>query len=250
MTKRHEIIHYSTVDSTNRVLKELAAAAQDGTVVLADAQTAGRGRLGRSWNSARGEGAYLSVLVKDTRITGGSVSALVFVCALACARALVTLSGAPDIMIKWPNDIVLHGKKLAGILCESGFENGSPVWTVCGIGINLTQDSFPPELPWAASVKSETGRVLTPRDAADAVLGEFDAALETLLTKGSAALLGELKPFSATLGREVRAEGEGISVSGKAIDIAPDGSLIVRTDDGLRTLRAGEVSVRGIMGYI
>ena len=96
LTKRHEIIHYSTVDSTNRVLKGLAAAAQDGTVVLADAQTAGRGRLGRSWNSARGEGAYLSVLVKDTRITGGSVSALVFVCALAFVYSLGIMTDLYD----------------------------------------------------------------------------------------------------------------------------------------------------------
>ena len=250
MAREHTIIYYKTVDSTNLRLKEMAHGAPDGTVVLAGAQTAGRGRLGRTWDSRPDGGAYFSVLVKDARVTEGNVSALVFVCALACARALRRLTSAPDIQIKWPNDIVLHGKKLAGILCESGFENGLPAWTVCGIGINLTQESFPPDIPWAASIRSETGCVLSARETAEAVLDEFDKAKETLFNAGCAALLEEIKPLSATLGRQVRAEASGARIEGRALDFAPDGSLIVRAGDGMHVLRAGEVSVRGVMGYV
>lgn len=244
----HQILRYESTDSTNLRLKELADGADNGLVALAAEQTLGRGRLSRSWLSRKGEGAWFSILVKDARLTNENAAGLVFVCAMAGARSLKRLSGA-DVGIKWPNDLVRNGKKLAGILCESGFEGQRLKWTVCGVGINLTTLVFPGELPWAGSVLSETGVALEADVVVDAFLEEFDSALETLLTEGLAAVISAVKPLSATLGRRVMAEYEGGTVSGEAIDLLPDGALLLKTEDALVPLRVGDVSVRGLMGY-
>ncbi len=244
----HQILRYESTDSTNLRLKEMADEAENGLVALAAEQTLGRGRLSRSWVSRKGEGAWFSILVKDARLTNDNAAGLVFVCALAGAKSLKRLTGA-DISIKWPNDLVRNGKKLAGILCESGFEGDVLKWTVCGIGINLTTLTFPKELPWAGSVQGETGVALQADEVVDAFLEDFDSALEMLLTGGLAAVITAIRPLSATLGKRVMATSEGRSLTGEALELLPDGALLLKTEDGLMPLRVGDVSVRGIMGY-
>lgn len=246
----HRIIYYERTDSTNRRLKLLAPEAENGLTIIADEQTDGRGRLDRKWLSGPGEGAWFSVLVKDSRLSGENAAGMVFVCALAAARALRKLTGREEILVKWPNDIVMNGKKLAGILCESGFEGNRPAWIVCGIGINLCQTSFDPSIPWAGSVLSETGLRIDRNETVHAFLEEFDIAIRQYLESGPASVLKELEPLSATLGRRVRAQGEQMTVSGTAVGFAEDGSLLIDTGHGLETVRVGDVSVRGIMGYV
>ncbi|MCR4578469.1 MAG: biotin--[acetyl-CoA-carboxylase] ligase [Clostridiales bacterium] len=243
------IIYYESVDSTNLKLKQLADTVPNGTAVIADCQTAGRGRLGRNWLSRPGDGACFSVLVKDNRLTSLNAEGLVFCCALAAADALRELSGK-EILIKWPNDLILNGKKLCGILCESGFDGDKLKWTVCGIGINLNAESFPPELPYATSLRLETGLTYDSRQAAMDTLARFDRYTEMLYNDGLGKLTGLIAPISATLGREVRAIYAGTEIRGTAEKLLDDGSLLIRTAQGSVSVRSGEVSVRGLYGYI
>ena len=237
-------------DSTNAYVKRLADEKENGYTALARLQTAGRGRFNRKWLSGRDEGACFSVLVKDSRLSAETAPPMVFVCALAAARALTKLTGCGDIRIKWPNDLVLHGKKLCGILCESAFAGDRIAWTVCGIGINLTQTAFPADLPHASSVKKETGVTLTPVQTVNAFLEEFDLLTEVLFTRGLQPVLDEIVPLSATLGQTVRAENGEISVTGQAVRFEQDGSLVVAANGEEQRVRVGDVSVRGIMGYV
>ncbi len=245
----HEIVRLETVGSTNEYLKSLAKTARGGLVALAEEQTGGKGRLGRSWLSLKGQGAWFSVLVKDGRLCAENAAGLVFVCALACAKSLRRLCASNDILVKWPNDIVLHGKKLCGILCESGFDGEKLCYSICGIGINLLSEHFPGELPWATSVLAETGLKLDPLSVTEAFLAEFDILSEKLYNIGLAEILDELRPVSATLGKTVCASGPDGTVTGLASDFAPDGALLIRTREGVQRVNVGDVSVRGVMGY-
>ncbi|MBR5010109.1 MAG: biotin--[Clostridia bacterium] len=243
-----QVICLDSVDSTNSRLKQIAGTVPNGTAVIADLQTAGRGRLGRKWLSRPGDGAWFSVLVKDERLTPENAGGLVFCCALAAADVLKEISGR-EILIKWPNDLVLNGKKLCGILCESGYNGGRLDWAVCGIGINLNAESFPPDLPYAASLRMETGIVSDCRKAALDTLDRFDTYAQMLYNQGLNSLIDLISPISATLGREVRAVNGEKELTGVAERLLPDGSLLIATADGPVSVRAGEVSVRGLYGY-
>ena len=245
----HRILHYESVDSTNERLKAVAAQSPDGLVISADEQTLGKGRLGRKWVSDKGQGAWFSLLVKRDGIDKSNAGGLVFVCAIAAYKSLSMLTKRADIRIKWPNDIVLNGKKLAGILCESGFDGDRISWSVCGIGINLTAEHFPPELPWAASVRNETGIWLSADDVINAFLKEFDEALNLLISGGLAAVLDEISPISATIGKTVEADMPSGKITGRATGFEESGALIIETQSGPVSVNVGDVSVRGIMGY-
>ena len=245
----HARQNFETIDSTNEYLKRNSALLPDGFVVSADEQTFGKGRLARRWESRRGEGAWFSILLKDRQLNGENAVGLVFVCALAGARALRQLTKNADILVKWPNDLVLNGKKIAGILCESGFAGDRLAYCICGIGINLNATAFPQELPWASSIRIETGLTLDAEDVIKAFLIEFDMHAETLLRSGLKPILEALKPVSATLGRRVCAVGGAADLTGTAVDFGADGTLIV--DDGhcRHNISVGDVSIRGVMGY-
>ena len=231
---KNNIIHLEQIDSTNAELKRRAAqGAADGTVVWADEQTAGRGRLNRSWLSEKSKGALFSLLLR------GRSEGLVFRCALAAAQVLRDLTGA-DILVKWPNDIVLHGKKLAGILCEAAIMGDDEVWMIAGIGVNLLETHFPEDLPWAGSVLSETGLKL---DAYEFIV-KWLTAFNEIQSMSIGEVLNSLIPISATIGNRVRA-GE---IEGMAEGFDADGSLIIRAEDGVHKIIVGDVSVRGIMG--
>lgn len=243
------LIFLDSVDSTNDRLKQIADDSPNGTAVIAACQTAGRGRLGRNWLSRPGEGAWFSVLVKDERLTSVNAGGLVFCCALAAADVLRTICGQ-KILIKWPNDLILNGKKLCGILCESGYDGDTLRWAVCGIGINLNAESFPPELPFATSLLIETGLVTDSRQVALDTLARFDAYTEILYNDGQEKLVSMVAPVSATLGREVRAVSSAAELVGTAEALLPDGSLLISTAHGKVSVRSGEVNVRGLYGYV
>ena len=246
----HEIIRYKTIDSTNTRLKLIADEAPDGLVAIAEEQTGGRGRFDRKWESEPQDGAWFSVLVKNKKLNNENAAGLVFVCALAVCRALRRLTGSRDFLIKWPNDIVIHGKKVTGILCESGFVGAKIGWSVCGIGINLNQEAFGEALPHASSVFLETGIKIQPEEALKATLDEFDEILTEYFDKGLAPILALITPFSATLGKTVRILNGERDFIGEATGFDTDGALIVYEDGVMRRVCVGDVSVRGIMGYV
>ena len=215
-----EILHFKECDSTNRIAKELT---NHGTLVIADRQTAGRGRLGRQWESNKG-GIYMSVILPAKN----TPAVITLVCAIAVRRAL----GKGE--IKWPNDIVIDGKKVCGILCERT-ENS----IVCGIGININ-NKVSKDIP-AVSI---TG--VNPSRLVAEVLNE----LESLTECEFESLREEYESYCININRPVEAIFENRSVKGIATGITATGELKINTPDGEITVNAGEVSVRGVYGYV
>lgn len=248
--------HLTVVDavtSTNDYLKERWRSLPHGEAVFAHRQTAGKGRRGHTWAEVRpGDSMAFSVLLKET--SPGALRAraglLPLLCGMAVRRALCR-AGA-DAAIKWPNDLVLHGRKVCGILCESGFA-GDSFYAVCGMGVNLRQtrtyfDSV--ELPHATSVELETGLQLTGEELAHAVLVELSPLCDTLLTKGFSALREEYEAHCATLGREVLVTISGEQLQAFAKGVGEDGALLCEKDGRRFPVYAGEASVRGLYGYV
>jgi len=233
-------------DSTNNALKTMAyEGAEHGTVLIAAAQTAGKGRRGRSFISPKG-GLYFSALYypdcAPDRISSVTASA-----ALAACRAVKSVCGAES-RIKWPNDLVLNGKKLCGILTEAGV-TGERLFVIIGIGINV--NTVPEEFSaTATSLCTETGRDTDIMELAAALARELDLAY-MLWRSDASEELEEYRRLCLNLGREVAvhsAEGERTAL---AVDIGSDFSLRVRYDDGEEeSVRSGEVSVRGLYGYV
>lgn len=247
-------IELEETPSTNDYVKQNVHTLMHGAVVTANRQTAGKGRLGRAWQSAPGEGLALSVLLMPPTVYHTQL--LPLVCALAVKSAIKTLCGA-QAGIKWPNDIVLNGKKICGILCE-GVLLGQTAYAVCGMGLNLLQkaEDFEREgLAHAASLLTETGGVYSPRQAVDALLPALERYYDRLLAQGFAPLLEEYRRACITLGRDVRVLSGGTECDGRAVGISASGALLVEFSHGsqppvVREINAGEASVRGLYGYI
>lgn len=242
------------VDSTNLRAKQLAAeGAADGTVVVADRQTAGRGRLGRSFQSPGGRGIYLTALLRPA-LPPERLSPVTAMAGVAVCRAVERICGASP-GLKWPNDPVLEGKKLCGILTELSLEGetGRVQDLVLGIGINVSQrpEDFTPEVrEIATSLAQALGRPVSRPALAAEVIREIDRLYGTLAAGETAPYLAEYRRRCVNLGRTVRLLGPGGGETAEALDIDGDFGLVVRTaDGGIRTVRSGEVSVRGLYGY-
>jgi BirA family biotin operon repressor/biotin-[acetyl-CoA-carboxylase] ligase len=235
--------------STNDLAWEaLAEGLPDGVTVIAEAQEEGRGRSGRRWFMAPGRGLALSVALHlgcDRR----QASALPLVAGLALARALDGLGVATD--LKWPNDLLLAGRKLSGVLVElrrlpggGGQLGGEAV--VIGVGVNVGErtDDFPDELRATATSLALAGHDLTREDIAAALLNQLEPLWDELQEGSRAALLDAWKQRASFWGRPVTAATPTGAVTGVAVDLDPDGALIVRRDDGaLVTVVAGDLTV-------
>jgi len=244
------IHHYKELDSTNTRCRELAqAGALDGTVVIADHQTAGRGRMGRDFESPAGLGLYLSVLWRpDCPLA--QLLPLTALAAVAAMRAVRAITGT-QVQIKWPNDLVLQGKKIAGILTETSLRpDGSVDYVVLGIGINChhTALDFSPEVAeMASSLDVLLGGHVSRRALADTLVAELDTLRHEILPQ-PALWLSEYRRTCLTLGKTVRLPQTGETVT--AVDVDENYGLIVRHTDGTETVcQSGEVSVRGLYGY-
>ena len=233
-----DIRWFTSIDSTNRYLLDAArAGAAEGVVAVADHQTAGRGRLGRKWESAPGSALLVSVLLRPTlapeRLPWCSMAA-----GLALAEALDSVAGV-EAGLKWPNDLVVRDRKLAGILAEVDLGAGAVRTVVVGVGCNLTVTAVPPDLAGiATSVEAETGRVPN----RDVVLGAFLDGLDRHLGRLDA-VPEAARARSATIGRRVRVElGPRRAVEGTALDITDSGELAVRDVSGaVHTIAVGDV---------
>ena len=238
-----KIITYPSVDSTNAVAKKLALAGEGECAVTAAEQTAGRGRLARSWQSPAGEGLWVSLLLRPRDVPASQAGGAVFVAALAMAEALCAYGPAK---IKWPNDLVMGGKKICGMLAEAGFREGMCDWIVLGAGVNLLQTGFPDELPHATSLYLQTGARVPPEELLPVFLERFEPWYAVWQERGLIPILEGIRPRSATLGQRIRIEGR----EGKALDFREDGALIWQADGKTETVLAGDVSVRGLYGYV
>lgn len=241
------------VDSTNTRLKALARqGAPEGTVLVAESQYGGKGRLGRSFHSPEGQGIYMSILLRPQSLPQELMH---MTCAVGCAMCDAverTLGLRPG--IKWINDLVWDRKKLGGILVEMGLSpSGGLDYAIAGIGINCAQEKedFPLELQdKATSLKALSGRDVDRGALAAAMMDSLYRMSTNLLTQKSE-IMTQYRQDCVTLGREVSLVREGTVLRGTALDVDENGALLVRYSDGrTETVNSGEVSVRGLYGYL
>ncbi len=243
-----QIICYETVDSTNRVLKTMAAeGAEHGTLVLANEQTGGRGRRGRGWLTPKDTSIAMSLLLRP-EIPPASVALLSLAASVAVAKGIRQATGLTA-EIKWPNDIVCNGKKVCGILLEMDANEQSVNYVVAGAGINVHLTEIPEEIrQTATSLDLECGHSVSRIEVVQAVMRAVEET-EQLLQKGT--FMSVYEQLSATLGHPVSVQAVGETFTGIAERIKEDGVLVVRTESGeTREVMAGDVSVRGLMGYV
>lgn len=245
------LIWFPLVDSTNEYGKKLGMEKTvHGTLILADGQSGGKGRRGRSWESPAGQNIYMSLCV-EPEFPVEHAAGLTLVMALAAAEAIREVTGA-EAGIKWPNDLVLHGRKICGILTELCFRDEQPV-VVIGVGINGNSTEFPEELrQTAGSLKLATGKEICREMLVAAVLHKFEAFYEKYKeTEDMTLLKASYESCLVNRGREVCVLDPKGSYRAVAEGIAKNGSLIVVCKDGSRQeISSGEVSVRGICGYV
>ncbi len=247
----NEIVYFDTIDSTNTKAKELAE--QDypsGTLVVADQQSAGRGRRGRGWESPTGCGIFMTLMLKP-EINPNNASMLTLVSALAASKAITKITGAAA-QIKWPNDIVIQGKKVCGILTEMSAQFDYINHIVIGIGINVHNEDFPEELKESAgSLFLQCGRRFHRADIIVSFLQYFEQYYEEFLrTEDLSGLLKEYNAILVNMGKIVRVLDPKEPFEGKAMGITKKGELIVDTWESRKLVSSGEVSVRGIYGYV
>ncbi|MDF2586510.1 MAG: biotin--[acetyl-CoA-carboxylase] ligase [Anaerocolumna sp.] len=253
------IQYYSEVDSTNRIAKELGKVpGNHGVLVLAEQQNAGRGRLGRNWNSPSGNGIWMT-LVLQPNLHPGHASMLTIVAALAVNNAIRNITGL-DSFIKWPNDIVVNGKKVCGILTEMNTINEKLEYAIIGIGVNVNQDNFPEELKdTATSILLEGKRSIDRIDLIADIMKHFEFYYDVFLKTENLIKLKDLYNENlVNLNRQVRILEKDMEYAGIALGINETGVLLVKTvetvEDGeitiIKGVVSGEVSVRGIYGYV
>ena len=236
------IIRFPQIDSTNKYIKKNLDKLENGTLVTAELQYAGRGRLGSDWQADYGMLPF-SFLIRDME----NPTQAAILTPIAVCRALEQLYDI-NIYIKWSNDIIAYDKKVCGILCESIIFDGK-INIICGVGINLHQNQAffdNNTLPHAASMLTLTGKSISK----DIVLDKMILNLKEVFSTGFKSLKEEYKLRSATLGKVVKLQKSNKEIIAKAIDIDNDGLLICKKDGTVFSVNSGEVHVRGIYGYI
>ena len=248
----HQIYYYAETDSTNTRAKKLGdEGAPHGTLVVTEKQIAGKGRRGRSWASPENCSIYMSLLLRP-EFPPVHAPMLTIVMAYAVARALRKCSGL-DVQIKWPNDVILNGKKLVGILTEMSTEIEYINYVVIGVGINVNMESFPEEIAdKATSLRIEMGQKQNRGPIIAEILEQFDACYEEFLQHENLEYLREAyNEMLVNCGKEVCVLGAQANYKAQALGIDENGELLVRREDGSEeAVYAGEVSVRGVYGYV
>ncbi len=246
------VIYLPETDSTNTRAKRLGdEGASHGTLVIAEQQTGGKGRRGRRWESPAGSSIYMSILLRP-EIQPNQAPMLTLVMAQSVAEAIREVTNQ-EALIKWPNDIVVNGKKVCGILTEMSTEIQWINHVVIGVGINVNIESFPEELEeTATSLYLESGKRQRRAPLIAEVMKQFERYYNQFIQTGD--LSGMQEEYNRLLvnrDREVRVLDPGHEYNGRAAGINETGELLIRTGDGqIRKVYAGEVSVRGIYGYV
>lgn len=247
-----DIFYFETIDSTNAEAIRLAGKdGKHGTLVVANTQEMGRGRRGRSWFSPSETTISMSLLLFPD-LEKEKASMLTLVQALAVSKAINEVAGL-DSSIKWPNDILIHEKKVCGILTEMELGAGASYGIIIGTGINVNQESFPTEIEnMATSIKKEGGKEISRVELIAKICTWFETYYAMFMeTKDLSLLLEEYNQKLVSANKTVRVMDPSKEFSGKALGINSQGELLVEKEDGkVVNVYAGEVSVRGIYGYV
>lgn len=241
-----EIIRLGTIDSTNAFATDLAEkGAAHGTVVVAENQTKGKGRLGRIWVSPPGGNIYMSIILRPpTELR--NVTLLTVMAGVACARAMRRNTGL-TVELKWPNDLMVSGRKLGGILTEVKSKAGSIVFAIVGIGVNVNvrMEDLPSDVRRiATSVRNETTKEQSKDVFISDILDEFDTWYESLVEDKRELILDEWRGLTSMLGRTVQVTTGSETLTGIADDLDEKGFLIMRLPSGIkRKIDAGDLTI-------
>jgi len=242
------VVYYKKIDSTN--ISAYNTECEDGTLFVAETQTAGKGRMGRSWVSQKGCGIWMSIALMPNTMPQ-HINTITLASGLALCEALNQIYNLP-FKIKWPNDIVVNKKKLCGILTESKTQNGKITKIIVGIGINVNQKSFPEEIKdMATSLFIQTGKKSFRAKIINVFAEIFEHYYNMVLNGNTAEIIEKYKKLCVNINMDVVATKNNEQIKGKVIDICHTGDLIIKKEDGTTlNINSGEVSVRGMYGYI
>jgi len=243
---KQDIVYFQETDSTNLRAKSLAdRGAPEGTVVIAESQTEGRGRRGRTWFSPAGEGIYVSVILRPA-LSPNEASRLTLLAAVAAAETLLHLTSL-SVRIKWPNDIMVRGKKLAGILTQVSTEMDAVDYIVVGLGLNVNTPlkHFPADLRNSAtSIQAEMNGPFPRIRLLRLYLERFEDRYEMFKQSGFQPILERWKELSDIIGKRIRVDLLNHYCTGEVLDIDQDGILILREQDGtLQRILSGDVTL-------
>jgi BirA family biotin operon repressor/biotin-[acetyl-CoA-carboxylase] ligase len=241
------IYHFFKVDSTNRVALELGHAGEpEGAVVLAEEQTAGRGRAGRAWHSERAAGIYVTLLLRP-RLAPVQAPLLTMMAGLSAHAAIQAQTGL-SVDLKWPNDLLIAGKKVGGILTEMHAEPAQVRFVIVGLGLNVNQEKFPAELgATATSLRAETGRPQSRLELLVRLLRQFESDYNRFLTDGAESVVARFMAVSSyAQGKRVRVTNGKESFTGTTAGLGSEGLLLVKREGGqVVTVIAGDVAEEG-----
>lgn len=243
---RERIDHFPVIDSTNVHARMIAdRGAPEGTVVVAEAQVKGKGRRGRSWFSPAGEGIYVSVILRP-RVPPSEAPQLVLMAAVAAAEALLAQAALP-VSVKWPNDILVGGKKIAGILSEMRLAGDRIDHVVIGMGVNVNTpaESLPPEIAAiATSLCAVTGRTFSRAGLLRAYLEKLEGWYALFRERRFEPIRERWLEIARIIGKQVKIAGVDRTYEGEVVDIDPTGFLILKSPDGvIQRILAGDVSM-------
>ena len=238
------VYHFFKTDSSNRVAMDLAFAGEpEGAVILAEEQTAGRGRAGRTWHSERGTGIYLSLLLRP-QLSPVQAPLLTMLAGISAHGAIQAQTGL-NAELKWPNDLLLNGKKVGGILTEMHAEPDKVRFVIVGIGLNVNQEKFPAELSTVAtSLRQESGRLQSRLELVARLLSQFEYDYNRFLNEGAAFVVERFQTVSSFAnGKRVRVDTGRANYLGTTAGLSPEGLLLVKKDDdSMVTVIAGDVT--------
>lgn len=235
-----KIYYFDAVSSTMDAALQLAIKGlNEGTIVLAESQTKGRGRLGRNWFSPKYKGIYLSLILRP-RILPNQAPLLTLMTAVSICEAIKAKAGL-TVQIKWPNDILMHHKKLGGILTELNAETDLSRFVVVGIGLNVNNDKKA-MLAGSTSLKEQKKESISRLELLQEILRKIEEDYLVFQKNGGEAIVNKWREWNITLGRRVRVICQKAHIEGEAIDIDSDGGLLIRNDAGLiQKVMSGDV---------
>jgi BirA family transcriptional regulator, biotin operon repressor / biotin---[acetyl-CoA-carboxylase] ligase len=235
-----KIYYFDTIASTNDMAMQLGIkGTAEGTVVLSEAQNKGRGRMGREWSSPKYKGIYMSLCLKPSLLPG-QLPILTLLCAVSICEAIREEAGL-ETKIKWPNDIIMHNKKIGGILTELNAEMDEVRFVVIGIGLNVNNDRKS-LISGATSLKEEKGEAVSRISLLQKIFARIEANYLFFQANGPGAITDKWRHYNITLGRRIRVAFHRHYLEGEAADIDHDGALLIRKDSGLiQKVTAGDV---------
>ena len=243
------VLHFETIDSTNDYAKKIGNELRDGSVIISEEQTKGKGRLGRVWESKAGEGIWISIILKPN-IIPNKAPFITLIAGASIVKALNILG--VDAKIKWPNDITINNKKLSGILTELSAEIEQVNYIVVGIGMNVKDTDFEEELKDKATSLYKENYNVSRIDIVKEILCQFEKLyLDYIEKDDKKEVLDICRQYSAIINKEIYVIKNDQKELVDCIGINEEGNLIIKNKDGnLEEIMSGEVSIRGVKGYV